>query len=447
MNVVILGAGKVGAYVASTLSEEQHNVILIDKDASALERVERESDVARVHAAASAKLLEKLLEQKADLFFAATGNDETNLVFCSIAKNIGFPKTVCRISSRDYLIQPKLGFGPLFFVDYFLGPEIMAAQDLCKTLIHSKDLEIEHFAHGAIQMRTLQIPPFWDKGGSPISKLNLPDELIAGLIRRKMQTGDLVLIPRGADHILPGDQLTVVGETGAMHRVHEIFQSPDSQTKSVVLVGGSSIALHLAYFLCEQKIDVRIIEKKKERCEELAELLPQATIIHRDGRDSQLLRSERVQDADAFLSCTHFDETNFTIASFAKEVGSPKSIALITDGQILPLLSKMGVIGALSPRVNVANKILSILDEGSTLSVASLSCDAAKIVELRVAPKSKVVGLPLSDLHLPEDALIAMIQSRGRVMIGRGNRVLSPEDIVIAICHPAQIPKLQQLFH
>lgn len=447
MNVVILGAGKIGSYVAYTLCQEDHNVILIDKDEKALEWVSRECDVATIRSRANTKLLEELLDQKPDLFFAATGDDETNLIYCSMAKNLGFKKTACRIQSSDYLNNSRLDLGRIFLVDYFLGPEVMAAQDLCKVLIHSKDLAVEHFAHGAIQMRTIQIPDKWDKGGIPIAKLELPEELIAGLIRRKMATGDSVLIPHGGDHILPGDQVTVVGETKMMHRLHEIFHSADTEVRSVVIVGGSPVAFNLAHFLCGQKIHVRIIEKRKERCEELAELLPNATIIHRDGRDPQLLRSEKVQDADAFVSCTHFDETNLMIAALAKEIGSPKAIAMITNGQILPLLEKVNVMPALSPRVNVANKILSILDEETTLSVASLSCDAAKIVEMRVAPTSKVVGIPLADLNLPKGLLIAVIESKGRVTIGRGNRVLCPEDIVIAICHPVQIPKLQQLFH
>ncbi|MBX7066529.1 MAG: Trk system potassium transporter TrkA [Parachlamydiales bacterium] len=447
MNVVILGAGKIGSYVASALAEEEHNVILIDQDEKALDRVGRESDVARIQSEASGKLLLELLEQKPHLFFAATGNDETNLTFSSIAKNLGYPKTVCRVQKREYINNIKLDFGRLFFVDYFLGPEVLAAQNLCKVLVHSKDLAVEHFAHGAIQMRTIQIPDRWDKGGTPISQLELPDDLIAGLIRRKMANGDSVLIPHGNDHILPGDQVTVVGETKVMHHLHEIFHSPKTETRSVVIVGGASVAIHLTHYLCQQKIHVRIIEKNIARCEELAEMLPHATIINRDGRDPELLRSERIQDADALVSCTHFDETNLMIAALAKEIGCPKAIAMITNGQILPLLEKLDVIPALSPRVNVANRILSILDEETTLTVASLSCDAAKIVEMRVAPTSRAVGIPLSDLDLPKGLLIAVIESKGRVMVGRGSRVLCPEDIVIAICHPIQIPKLQQLFH
>lgn len=448
MNIVILGAGKTGSYVAATLAEEEHNVILIDKDAKALEQVGRESDVATIHAGApSWKLFEELIENKPDLFFAATGDDETNLVSCSLAKNIGFPKTIARIQARDYLNHPQLDFGRLFFVDYFIGPEILAAQNLFKMLVHTGDLAVEHFAHGAIQMRTIQIPERWDRGSTPISQLLLPEDLIAGLIRRKWEGSESILIPHGGDYILPGDQVTLVGEAKVMHHLHEIFHSPAVRIASIVIVGGSSVAVHLTHFLCQQKIDVRIIEKNTARCEKLAELLPQATIINRDGADPQLLRSERVQDADALVSCTHFDDTNLLIASLAKQLGCRKAIAEITDGGLAPILEKVGVIPALSGRVNVANRILSILDEETTLSVASLSCDAAKIVELKVSPSSKVVGIPLSDLDLPKGLLIAVIESQGRVMIGRGNRILRPEDIVIAICHPVQIPKLQQLFH
>jgi len=117
MNIVILGAGKTGSYVASILSEEEHNVIVIDKDAKALETAVRRSDVASIHATApSYELFEDLMEHKPHLFFAATGDDETNLVCCSIAKNLGFPKTVARVQSRDYLSNAKLDFSRLFFV-------------------------------------------------------------------------------------------------------------------------------------------------------------------------------------------------------------------------------------------------------------------------------------------------------------------------------------------
>ncbi len=448
MNIVILGAGKTGSYVASVLSEEEHNVVLIDKDAKVLEKVGREIDVATLHAhAPSWNLFESLIENGPDLFFAATGNDETNLVACSIAKNLGFPKTVARVQARNYLNHSRLDFSRLFFVDYFIGPEVLAAQDLFKVLVHSGDVAAEHFAHGAIQMRTIVIPDHWDQGGSPIRELRLPEELIVGLIRRKLQEGDKILVPNGNDHILPGDEVTVVGESKIIHKLHEIFHSPEHQVRSIILVGGTPIAVHLTHFLTQQRIAVRIIESSSARCEELSELLPSATIINRDGKDLQILLSERVQDVDALVSCSNSDETNMLVAALAKQGGCKKAIALITDDSYTPILEKIGVLPALSAHVNVANRLLSILHEETILSIASLSKTQAKIVELKVSPSSRLVGIPLSDLNLPKDLLIAVIENQGRVMVGRGNRILCAEDIVIAICHPQQIPQLQQLFH
>lgn len=450
MNIVILGAGQTGSYVATVLSEEGHNVLLIDRDAKTLERVSREIDLAVLQAEApNWKLFEEVLDTKPDLFFAATGHDETNLVCCSIAKNLGCPKTICRVHTLDALHTSQLDLERLFFVDHFISPEILTAQDLLKVLVYSTDVAVEHFAHGTIQMRTVVVPDLWDKGGTAIRDLFLPEDLIIGLIRRKMDEGEQILIPHGKDHILPGDEITVIGESKAIQRLSELFHLQEKKVQSVVLVGGSTVAAHLAQFLSQQKVSVRIIESDADRCEALADLLPHATIIHRDGSDPKLLRSEQIQYADALISCTHYDGTNLLIAALAKEIGCPKAIGLIREARYAHLLEKLHVIPALSAQINVANRILSILHEETILSVSSLVHDLVKIVELKVGPTAKIVGVPLSDLShlLPMGILIAVIVSQGKVMIGRGNRVFCPNDTVIALCHPEHIPHLQQLFH
>jgi trk/ktr system potassium uptake protein len=448
MQIVILGAGKTGSYVASVLSEEGHNVVLIDKDAKVLEKASRESDIATLHATIPDwQLFEDLLENSPHLFFAATGDDETNLVACSVAKNLGFPKTIARVKSRSYLNHSRLDFNRLFFADYFIGAELLAAQDLFQLLIHSADSAAEHFAHGEIEMRTLPIPERWDQGGTCIRDLKLPNDLIVGLIRRKMAEGEKILFPHGEDHILPGDEVTFVGEAGVMHRLHEVFGFMQRRIRSIVIVGGTAVAENLAYALASQKISVRIFDTDEKRCDELAERLPLATLINRDGSDPKVLLAERIQDADAMLSCTHRDGTNFLIAALAKELSCKKAIALISDSSYANLLEKAGVMPVLSVQVKVANRILSILHEETILSVSSLSQDQAKIVELKVPPSSPLIGIPLSDLKLPKDLLIAVIESRGRVMVGRGNRILSPDDTVIVICHPQRIPQLPSYFH
>lgn len=449
MYIVILGAGKTGSHLARVLSED-HDVILIDQDPKSLEEASRHCDIATMHAIGpDPKLFEDLTEHRPTLFFAATGDDETNLISCCIAKNLGFPKTIARIKRKEYLNYQKLDFHRLFSIDHFMGAEILTAQNLFNEIVYAGDVASDHFAHGAIQMRTLQIPDEWDRGGVSIKDLEFPSELMIGLIRRRINDGEKILFPQGHDHILPGDEITVVGESKIMQRLHEIFKSPKRKVRSVMLIGGTEVALQLAEFLIHQGISVRVIEKDGAKCEKLAERFSQVTIIHRDGKDLQLLQSERVQDTDAFVCCLRDDGNNFFIASLAKQLGCKKAIALITDSSYSPILEKMGITPALSAQVNVANRIVSILHEEAILSVRSLGCDAAKIVELKVAASSPIVGIPLSDLRttLPKDLLIAVIENKGRVMIGKGNRILSPDDTVIAICPPHQISQIPPLFH
>lgn len=447
MHIVILGAGKTGSYVAAVLSEEGHSVTLIDKNGPLLEKLGRELDVATLHThAPDVKTFVNLLEGKPDLFLAASGDDETNVVSCCLAKQLGFPKTIAKVRSRDYLDHSLFDAGKLFFVDHFIAPEVLAAQDLFKVLIHTGDLAVEHFAHGAIQMRTISIPELWDRGGTPIARLALPDTLLVSLIRRKTADGEMILFPHGDDHILPGDEATVVGEAKAIHRLHEIFHIPERPVRSIILVGGSPLALQLARFLEQQKISVRIIEESFDRCEELAGELPNTTIINRNGRDIHLLQSEHIENADAIICCTYHDGDNLLIGALAKNLGCPKAIAVITDADYSPVLEKLGVTPALSARVNVVNRVLSILHEKTILSVASVSNDQAKIVEVKIAPNCPLIGIPFAELKLPKDLLICAIETRGRVTIGRGQKILKAGDTAIVICHSHQIPQLQEIF-
>ncbi len=447
MNIVILGAGETGSHAASLLSQNGHNVTIVDQSASVLEKIGRESEISTLHASLSKMtFFETLFESKPDLLFAATGNDETNLVSCAIAKNLGFPKTAALIRSSDYLFHENLDLGRLFYVDYFLASELLTAQNLFKILIHSGDLAIENFAHGTIQMRTLVVPEQWDKGGVPLKELSLPEEFIIGLIRRKLQNGEDLLFPRGDDRILPGDVITAIGETKAMTKAHEIFFIPEPAVRSVVLVGGSTSILHLARFLIEQHIHVRIIEKNYARCEEIADTLPQATIINRNGTDLSLLRAEKIGNADALVSGTKDDAANLLITALAKEAGCKRAIALISDSSIGSVLEKLGIIPAFSPKLNTANRLLSILSGKTILSITPTREDGAKIVELKIPPTSKIIGIPLSDLALPKDVLVAVIENKGRVMVGRGNRILSANDTIVVICDPRHVSHLQHLF-
>ena len=451
MNIVILGAGTLGTYVASVLSQEEHNVILIDKNPDKLEKVSRKIDVATICGCSPDwQMFEDLIENEPHLFIAMTGNDESNLTSCLIAKNLGYPKTICHINDTGYLDQSRLDFRRLFFVDHFIGAEVLAARDILKNIINPTDLAIENFANGMIQMRTIIIPVNWAKTDISVKNLSLPEEMIIGMIRRKDNESekDLIIFPHGNDKILPNDEITVIGEAKIMYDLHKIFGASHKHLQQVVIVGGSAVGLHLARFLEKQRVSVKLFEVEKKRCHELARQLPQTTIINHDGKDLHYLASERVEKADALVSCSKHDDRNMLVAALGKKAGCKKAIALISDTALIPILHELEITSSVSEQVNIVNRILSIIHAETIISISSLADNQAKVTEIKVSVDSERAGIPISDLspHLPKDLLIAAIENKGRVMIGKGNRILSPNDTIIVISAPKHIHEFQYLF-
>ncbi len=449
MKIVILGAGNIGSFLASALSEEGHDVIVIDRDAKALEKIGRSADVAtRLGSGTDWPLLEDLAELSPDLFIAMSSDDETNLVACTIAKNVGFLKTVARIRQNTFLDHSRLDFRHLFHVDHVIGTELIVAHDIFKCIIHPGHLAVENFAHGAVQMRTVVIPDNYAGAGKSLSQLNLSDNLLVGLIRRKVEGGkQKVIFPKGQDLLLAGDEATLIGETNVMHHLHKIFGMQKKTVGSVVLVGGSGVATHLCKLLLNQGIEVKVIEQDEEKCQKFAKLFPKAMILNHDGTDFDFMREERIHNSDAFVACTQSHETNILAAALAKQAGCEEVIALVCDESSAPLLKRLGISYVLSERASVAGRIYSILHDNAIVSVASLYEDQAKIMEIKLSSSSGIVGSPISDLSstLPQNFLIAMIENRTGVMIPKGASVLTPGDTAIVICSPESVQEVEKM--
>lgn len=449
MNIVVIGAGEIGSYISLLLSQEQHNVVLIDKSIDQLKQVTDSLDVAtRLGNATDWQLLDDLLEMAPDFLIALTDDDEANLVACAIAKNLGYPHTIARVKDNRFLNRTRLDFANIFDVDYFIGPELLVANEILKHIISPSSLMVESFVHGSVQMRTLSVPENWRKGDRPLKTLNLPSGMILSLIRRITATGDEVIFPHGNDHIQPGDEVTLIGETLAIAQAHEFFGIAQEPIKYVVIVGGSLTGSNLARLLNENDISVRLIEKSYERCCLLSDQLPHITIVNHDGTDLEFLIGEKVDQADMFVACTLHDEVNILAAMLAKEAGCKHALVVLNNNSYAPLVARLGINHVVSPRVVTANHILSQLFSGTVTSLISLYDNRAEVMEINVSLDSTVAGIPLSELGplLPVDFLIAMIQNRGRIMVAHGNRVISPGDTVIVMTSPDHIPELEKLF-
>jgi trk system potassium uptake protein len=450
MNIVILGAGEIGQYLAKILSQEQHNIFLIDSNAKALEQVQKDSDVSTIHSfGTNWKVLNDLTENDPDLFIAMTGNDEVNLISCSIAKNLGYPKTVARVKEIGLLTRSRLDFGRMFYVDHFIGSELIVAQDLLKNIINPGSYAIENFAHGAIQMRTLRIPKTWKKSNLAIKDLDLPKELIIALIRRKENDQDKIIFPHGDDNIFPNDEITIIGETKTMYNIQAVFEIEKLDINTVTIVGGTSVAAYLAFVLNEHKIEVKLLEKNEETCDELSRYLPsKTTVFNQNGKNIDFINSEKLNQSDAFVTCTSTDESNLLISLIAKQAKCKKIITVFSDITIGSILRDLDISFAVSEKVNIINRIFSIIHAKSAISIASLCDNNARVVEIKVSSNSDIVGIPLADLSakLPKDLIIAAIENKGRVMIGKGDRIISPHDTIIVITSPDHMNDLSLIF-
>lgn len=460
MTIVIVGAGDVGSYVASILSKQGHNIILIDRDKPSLETANWQMDIATRHGSGTDwKLLDDMLELSPQLFISLTRDDETNLVACSIAKHLGYPKTIARVKGERFLNRTRLDFSRIFDVDYFIGPELLVAEDIVKVMMSSGSLALESFLHGAIKLRTLLVPDNWQYGTTRIKDLRLPDGVMIGLIHRKQSLNEYdkdhihstkydVIFPHGDSFILPKDEVTFIGEKEAILDIHEFFGLTQKKIESVLIVGGSLTAWNLATLLNSRGIDVRIIEKNYDKCVQLAEQLPNSIIMHHDAADLPFLLAEKVENTDMVVTSTQSDEVNILTAMLAKQAGCPLAVVRLSNISYLPIVEKFGLKHVVSPRISTANHILSHILSRKTRSLVSLYENQAEVLEIKVSLESKIVGIPLSDLGplLPKDFLIAIIQNRGRIMIARGNRIISPGDTVIVITNPKHVEDLEKIF-
>jgi trk system potassium uptake protein len=449
MNITILGAGSIGSYLARMLSQEGHSVVIIDHKPEALEKAAQSADIAtRLGSGTDWRLLEELAEQSPDYFIAVSSNDETNLVACTIAKKLGYPKTIARIRQNAFLETARLNFRDLFLVDEIIGTELIIAHDIFKHIIHPGNIAVENFAHGSVQMQTFIVPKTFEQAGKPLAQIQFNTNLLIGVIRRSFnQEKKIVIFPRGQDFLLPGDEVTLIGETETMQNLHAIFDIAQKEVGSAVLIGGSGVALHLMRLLEARKIKVKLIEQEEQTCLKFARLFPSAIILNHSGTDLNFLKQERVHLADVFVTCTHSPETNIVAAALGKQAGCEQVMAVVHDENVVPLLQRFDVSYTLSEQTSIARRIHLILHSHSFISLAPLYDNEAQIIEVKISAQSHLIGAPISALSsfFPKNFLIAMIENREGITIPKGNTILSPGDTAIVICGPEAVRDVERL--
>jgi trk system potassium uptake protein TrkA len=442
MRTVIIGAGEVGSNTARMLSEEGHDVVLIEQDETLVERASEQLDALVIHGnGASPRLLAEAGIEKADLLVAASSSDEANIIACLAAKAKGVSRTVARIHNPDYYDPQEPFAEEMLGIDFVIHTEQMAAQEIKEALLVPGAINVETFAEDSIEVAEVILNEGSPAVGRTLRDLRLPEaSLVVGVVRR----GE-ALVPRGDTVLERRDHVLLI--SGRRH-IAEVVKSVTTDTepvKEVTIYGGGRIGLRLALALEKVGISVRVIERDEARARYVASQLRRGFVLHDEGISRDFLLQERVDRSDAFVAVTGDDRANLLAAMYARQLGARMTIAGVSSGEFAPLADALGVDLTISPRMLAAEAILRFVRRGEIVDVALLE-SGAEMIELRVPPQCRVAGRPLSEVGFPEGAIVAALLRDGDVVIPTGREVLKPGDDAVVFTVEDAIEEVERLF-
>jgi trk system potassium uptake protein len=446
MRILILGAGEVGFHLTRQLSEEGHDVVIIEENRERVRSIEDAVDAMVVHGnAASLSTLEKAGIARTDLLLAVTSLDEINLMACLSAAQYEVPIKIARVSKPDYFDHTGILPPERLGVDRMINPERECAIETYQLLQSAAATEFAQFEGGLVQLIGMRVKPGAPIAGHTLAELGAEHRrsryLVAAIVR-----GGATIVPRGSDTVEAGDQIFVIGEPRHLPEILPEAGYSGFTLRRVVIAGGSRECLLLAQMLEEHRISCTILETNRARAVALAETLNSTLVLHGDATDLELLEMEGIGEADGFVAYTGSDETNLLSCLLAKNLGTKKVISLIERMNYIPLVSRVGVDAAVSPRLSTVNAILSYVRRGSVLSVATLKGTTAEAIEFDVSPSFPFAGVPLSDVRFPPGSLIGAIVRGDRVIIARGSDSVRVGDRVIVFTLASAIPDVEALF-
>ena len=443
MKIIIIGAGKVGCQIAKTLSSENHDVVIIEKDDMKRQSAQDNLDVLTILGnGANVRTLEEAGIKQTDMIIAVTSSDEANMIACMTAKQFGVPQKIARIRNPEYLYANALSREKLG-IDLTINPERATAREIVKLLKSPINVaQVQSFAGGKVQLFELKVEDSFPFINQQLKAITFKYPILVAAIFRN----DKIIIPDGEEKIIVGDNLYILIKKDYFAGLNEIFNQKPLNMQNVMILGGSRIGIQTALILAKLGINTKLIERDKEKCEKIAESLPHTLVINGDGTNIDLLKSEGIETIDGFVAVTGFDEDNLLVALLAKHLGTKKVIAKVDRTNYIPILEKIGVDAVVNPRMTTASAILRFIRKGKIISLTLLKEGEAEVIELIVSPYSKIINKPLKKANLPQNSIIGAIVRKDEVIIPHGNDIIQPEDKIIIFALSSDIKKIEKIF-
>ena len=444
MNIVIVGAGKVGKQIGIKLTREGHDVVIIDNDKDVLSRSGNEMDAICVEGnGADYRVQREAGVAGADVLIAATAHDEVNMLCCLIGHKLGAKRTIARVRDPEYTAQldflkEELG------LSMAINPELAASEEIERLLRIPSALNVEFFARGRVELVEVRLNADNPLIGHQLVEINRKFQFT--VLVCAIQRGENIIIPKGDFFLEAGDKLHVSAAPEEMARfLRTAYPEKRKRVRTVMISGGSRIAYYLARSLDKVGVQVKIIESNPQRATFLSEELPHALVMLGDSTDHELLVEEGVETVDAFIALTGMDENNIISGLFAKWKGARSVIVKVNNENLIGVLPDSSLDSIISPKQLTANKILTFVramscspEESNVETVHELVGGRIEALEFLAKGSHPMYGMPLKDLNrfLHKDLLIACIVRHGKTIIpGGSDAILSGDRVIIVTKH------------
>ena len=451
MKIIIIGSGKVGFTLAKQLSGENHDLVLIDQRAEAMQVADNTLDILCLEGSgASIQILLEAGVRSADLVISVTGSDELNIVCCLIAKKLGARHTVARIRSPEYfreanLLKREVG------LNMIINPEYAAAQEISRLLRVPSAFSVETFARGLVEL--IGFPILESDGLAGLSLFEYNKRRSNGVLMCAVIRGSEVYVPNGRFVPQVGDKAYVIGSQREIARFFHTLGRDGNRIRAITVLGGSKIATYLTWAVEKVGMKVRIVEQDPVKCLSLSEKLPDSMILQGDGTDSAVIDAEGLLDTDAFIALTNRDEENLLMAMTAQRRGVQKVIAKMSRPNYIDMMRESGVDSIISPKDITANQISAYVramarSEGSAVeNVYKPLGGAVEAVEFTATATAKFLDTPLKDLgrRLKPGILVAAIAREGKTIIPDGSTAIRAGDKVIIMAKSIFLQELDEI--
>ncbi len=450
MDIVIIGAGKLGTGLAISLSGEDHNITVIDRNTPKLEAIVDKYDVQGISGSGThINVLRQADVPNADLVIATTHSDENNILVCLMAKKLGAANTIARVRNPEYNTQFEFMRNELG-ISLMINPDFTAALEIGRIIQFPEASNIESFANGNIDIAEYKITASSDLCDSRIG--NISSKLTSNMLICAVERGNDVYIPNGDFVLKAGDRIYV---TGAHKKLAEIgralINSKKKTIKNVMIIGCSRVGIYLSDMLVSLGKNVVIIEKNLEKCEALFDMVPGATVINGDANDHELLIEEGIEKMDAVVTLTDIDEVNFLVSIYAQKIGTAKTVTKVNNMHLSKLLDDLG----LDSEINVSELSVSAITQyvrAKENISSSYMKTLYKLVDGKVEAAEFLAGdyvsflnTPLSQIKIKKNVLIAAINRNNEIIFPSGSDFVQAGDLVVVVSKDRKVKSLNDI--